>query len=205
VAQNGMASSLQTTARIAATYQRALADEQKVLLLLPRAAAKEAKKKNVAALGFSPGAEQELERFLRRHPEPPQDPRATADRHRSAHRKAMAESMPKYRPSDLIHANLQESWIPYAELLLKEAAQLKGDDFFALKPQLKELGFDEKILGYFLEIQGRKYFLQQTAASIATLIVSRRLGDKGIRVDEETVRRAGKRVYARIRSSKKRK
>jgi hypothetical protein len=196
---------LQTKARVAATYQRALADEQKVLLLLRRAAAKEAKKKNVAALGFSSAAEQELERFLRSHPEPGQNRRATADRYRSAHRKAMAESMPSYRPSELILANLQESWIPYAELLLKEAAQLEGRDFSELKPQLKNKGFVEEILGYFLAAQRRKYFFQQTPASIATLIVWNRLTDNSIGIQEDTIKRAGNRLYARLRSSKKRK
>jgi len=205
VPRNGM-ESLQTKARVAATYQRALADEQKVLPLLPRAAAKEHKKKNVAAfeaLGFSSAAEQELEHFLRRHPEPTQDPRATAEKYRAAHREAILESMPEYRPIELIHANLQELWIPYSELLLKEAAKLKGKEFSALKPQLLQLGFAGEILDYFRADQGRKYFLQQTAASVATLIVSRRLDDQGIVIEQDTVKRAGNRLYSRIRSSKK--
>jgi len=192
-------------ARVAATYHRALADEHSVLPLLPRAAAKDAKKKNVATLGFSSVAEQELERFLRKHLEPAQNPRVTADRYRAAHREAMAKGMPGHRPSELIHASLQECWIPYAELLLEEAARVEGNDFSALKPQLKELGFDEKILDYFRAAQGRKYFLQQTAASVATLIVSRRLDDQGIVIEQDTVKRAGNRVYSRIRSSKEQK
>ena len=117
----------------------------------------------------------------------------------------MAESMPSYRPSELILANLQESWIPYAELLLKEAAQLEGRDFSELKPQLKILGFAEEILGYFLGTQRRKYFFQQTPASIATLIVWNRLTDKGIGIQEDTIKRAGNRLYARLRRSNKRK
>jgi hypothetical protein len=206
VSGNGMTTSL-TKARIEAAYERALADEQRFLKLLPRAAAKEAKRKNAAAfaaLGFSSAGEQELQRFLNSRPDLWRDRRATADRYRAAHQEAMVKSMPDYRPSELTHANLQESWTPYAELLLREAAQLEGANFSALKPQLEELGFEKKILDYFRATQGRKYFLQQTAASVATLIVSRHLDEEGIVIEQDTVKRAGNRVYSRVRSKKKR-
>lgn len=104
----------------------------------------------------------------------------------------------RYRPSDLILANLREAWTPYAELLLQSAAPLEGTDFDELKPQLRDLGFEEKILDLFRPGQKRKYFLQQTPASVATMIVARRFPRRiG---SEEVVRTAHKRLYSRLRS-----
>jgi hypothetical protein len=190
---------------VVATYRRAITDEQIVLALWPKA--KEHKTKNVAALALSPAAEEAIGASVRKNV-------GASDNHeaevaaavadvRAIHGTILAEHAPglfNYRPSEFIAANLQEAWIPYAELLLKAARQLKGRNVAELVRDLKRLGFADEILAMFRISQKRKYFLQQTPASMARLIVTSRLPYR--MRSEETVRTAGKRLYSRIRSKK---
>jgi len=176
---------------VRSVYRRAFRDELPILRLWPNA--HEHKKKVVSELGFSPIAAEWLRESGATE--------AEIERVRAAHQKTIKEMMPglcRYRPSELILANLHEAWMPYSELLLQTAALLKGADFDELKSQLRDLGFEEKILDLFRPGQKRKYFLQQTPASVATMIVYRhfplRIGS------EEAVRTAQKRLYSRWRS-----
>jgi hypothetical protein len=176
---------------VRSVYRRAIRDELLILRLWPNA--REHKKKVVSELGFSPIAAEWLRESGATQ--------ADIERIRVAHQKAIKEMMPdlcRYRPSELIHANLHEAWITYADLLLKTAARLDGTLFKELKPQLSKIGFEEQILDVFQPDQKRKYFLQQTPASVATMIVARRhhrrIGS------EEAVRTAQKRLYSRVRA-----
>jgi hypothetical protein len=171
-------------------FERAIQDEEQILRLWPKA--REHKRKVVSELGFSPIAAEYLEKTGAT--------KADIDRVRVAHQKAMKEIMPRlhgYRPSELILANLHEAWNPYAALILQTARLLPGADFGELKSQLKDLGFQEEILNLFPPQQKRKYFLQQTPASLATKVVSRRhhrrIGS------EEALRTAQKRLYSSVR------
>jgi hypothetical protein len=180
-------------------YRQAIRDELRTLQLWPEA--REHKRKVVSELGFSPGAAE----WLRKSGAMPRDTsealEAGIERVRAAHQRVIEEKMPRlcgYRPSELILANLHEAWVPYAGLILKTAALLQGADFDELKPRLAKLGFEKKILDLFRSGQKRKYFLQQTPASVATMIVSRR---HRLRIgSEESVRSAQKRLYSRVRS-----
>jgi hypothetical protein len=190
-----------TPTRVGAAYQLAVADEQKILELWPDA--KGYKTKNLNELAFSPVAEQAVRDFLNKDPDASQDPEAAIARSRAAHKKALKQWIPglfDWRPSEFISANLLEAWMPYGELILTTAGQLKWKDFSELKTQLHAMGFDGQILNYFRPIQQRRYFLKQTPASIATMIVSQR-HSKRIG-SQEAVRTAGKHLYSRIRSSR---
>ena len=176
-------------------YRRAVRDESRILQLWPNARAH--KRTVVSELGFSPFAERWIKKLGAKPPATHQELAAI----RAAHREVIRKHMPKlveYRPSELLIANLHEGWMPYAELLLRTAHALVGADFAELKPQLENLSFEKSILSLFNPAQKRKYFLQQTPASVATMIVARR-HPKRIG-SEEAVRIAQKRIYSRIRS-----
>lgn len=184
-------------------YQRAIADEAAAVRLWPDA--REYQRKMGAELGFSQTAEAWI-RKSRRANRQPKGVEDEIERARSAHRAAVAKHLPrlvKYKPSELLVTNLQKAWEPYAELLLDTAKSFQGIDFGELKPKLIELGFQKEILRLFREDQKRRYFLQQTPASMAREIATQRhhhrIGDK------EVVRAAEKHLYSHLRSKAKRK
>jgi hypothetical protein len=184
-------------------YQRAIADEAAAVQLWPDA--REYQRKMGAELGFSETAEAWI-RKSRRANRQPQDVEDEIERACSAHRAAVAKHLPKlvkYKPSELLVANLQKAWEPYAELLLDTAKSLQGNDFGEFRPMLIQLGFHEEILRLCREDQKRRYFLQQTPASMARAIATQRhyhrIGN------EEVVRAAEKRLYSHLRPKSKRK
>ena len=177
--------------RVEAAYGRALADEATVLALWPNA--REVLRRRMSRRWVS---RPRPRRRLRVLPEKAsgrltgtEGDGRTLPRCPSRSDRSGRYQFVRYRPSDLIRANLQGSWMPYAELLLAAAAQMKGKDFAALRPQLKNLGFNDVILSYFLpQQQKRRYFRQRTPASVATMIFSRRYPKIG---SEEPIQQPG--------------
>jgi hypothetical protein len=186
---------------------RAKRDEDKILQLWPKASVH--KKEKVSELAFSA----EWVRSLRGPlttvlpdpgaalPNASEELQSGITQVRAAHQKVIKDTMPGhcgYKPSEFILANLHEAWCPYAHLLLRAARLVEGAEFEEIKPHLEKLGFEKAILDLFRPAQKRRYFVQQTEASIATMIVSRRhhrrIGS------EEAVRTAQKRLYSRVRA-----
>ena len=180
-------------------YEKAIADEAEVISQMWPSAA-EQKRNAVAALGFPPSSEE----WLRKRANPLSDAqiKSVAADHRKTVKKHLP-SLTRYRPSELVLANLQAAWEPYAELLLGAAKSLAGQNFGKIKPELIKLGFNRAILDFFRENQRRKYFVQQTPKSIARLIATRR-HPKRIG-SEESMRTAEKHIYGRRKGNKARK
>jgi len=180
-------------------YQRGVSDEAVVLERWGYAG--EEKRRTVAELGFPSSSEKSL-----RQPGSRDRDSAYSEeqikRIAAAHRAVIKKRLPSlaaYRPSQLAIATLQKCWEPYAKLLLESAKSLAGADFGDMKAGLIENGFDPTVLDLdcFRENQTKKYFLQQTSASIARRIVIER-HPKRIGI-EDAVRTAEKRIYGRTR------
>jgi hypothetical protein len=175
-------------------YRRAVEDETRILRLWPDARAH--KRTVVSELGFSLVAETWSKKPRAKRPAALLELAAIRVNHRDVIRKNMPQ-LGSYRPSELVIANLNEAWIPYADLLLQTVRIVDGADFAELKPQLEKLCFEKSILNLFQPTQKRKYLLQQTSASVATMIVARR---HPRRIGSEESVRTAQKMYTRIRS-----
>ena len=173
-------------------YQKAVSDEAGVIQRWSAAA--EDKKQAVSQLGFPSSSEELLRK--RANPLSEAQIKSVAANHRKTIKKHLP-SLATYRPSELVIASLLSAWEPYAELLLRKANSVAGEDFGKIKRELIKSGFERTILDFFRENQRRKHFLQQTPKSIARLIATRR-HPKRIG-SEESVRTAEKNIYGRNR------
>lgn len=184
-------------------YQKAVSDEEAVLQRWPYAS--EDKKVAVTELGFPPSSKELLRQYGNRDSNSAyseEQSKRIAPTHRGVIKKHLP-SLTKYRPSELVIASLQKCWELYAKLLLESANSLAGRNFGEIKPGLIESGFDPTILNFdsFQESQTRKYFLQQTPASIARQIVTQRHPKRV--GSEEALRTAERHVYGRTRRGEK--